>query len=103
MSQSYAMPATAFERLSQAERDRFITKQLVGDQVIATEVFTGPTNRANFEAMDARAADLEQRADATRVHRAKLGRNSPCLCGSGLKLKKCCLHKSWVDRRLGGA
>lgn len=24
---------------------------------------------------------------------AKVGRNNPCLCGSGLKMKKCCWKK----------
>ena len=31
----------------------------------------------------------------TRQRRAavKIGRNDPCLCGSGKKFKKCCLNK----------
>lgn len=28
----------------------------------------------------------------------KIGRNEPCPCGSGLKYKKCCLHKSEEER-----
>lgn len=27
---------------------------------------------------------------STRAHRAKVGRNDPCSCGSGIKYKKCC-------------
>lgn len=29
-----------------------------------------------------------------------IGRNDPCLCGSGIKFKKCCLNKSDFERRL---
>ena len=32
----------------------------------------------------------------------KIGRNSPCPCGSGIKYKKCCLNKT-EDQRLGEA
>ncbi len=28
----------------------------------------------------------------------KIGRNTPCPCGSGKKYKKCCLHKSAIDQ-----
>lgn len=28
---------------------------------------------------------------------AKIGRNSPCGCGSGIKFKKCCYGKPWAD------
>ena len=31
--------------------------------------------------------------------KTKIGRNDPCPCGSGLKYKKCCLHK-YRDARL---
>lgn len=27
-------------------------------------------------------------------HHGKIGRNDPCICGSGKKYKKCCLHGS---------
>lgn len=32
----------------------------------------------------------------------KIGRNSPCPCGSGLKYKKCCLNKT-EEQKLGEA
>ena len=28
-----------------------------------------------------------------QVHKAKVGRNDPCPCGSGKKYKNCCLRK----------
>ena len=33
-----------------------------------------------------------------KVTRAKLGRNDPCPCGSGLKYKKCCYLKDFMSR-----
>ena len=39
-------------------------------------------------------APIEQSASPVPVKSAKtLGRNDPCLCGSGKKYKKCCLNK----------
>jgi uncharacterized protein YecA (UPF0149 family) len=32
----------------------------------------------------------------TEVKRAKIGRNAPCGCGSGVKFKKCCYGKPWA-------
>lgn len=34
---------------------------------------------------------LEQLPDERLVRRVKVGRNSPCPCGSGRKFKKCCI------------
>jgi len=31
---------------------------------------------------------------ATYLHSGKLGRNDPCICGSGKKYKKCCLNET---------
>jgi uncharacterized protein YchJ len=94
MAQAYNMDARAFEALE--EKSSFLSKQLLGDRVIATEVFTGPNARANHDAMDARLDELERTAGAVKVHRARIGRNSPCLCGSGLKFKKCCVDKARI-------
>lgn len=36
--------------------------------------------------------DLERKLNPPTVHAsAKIGRNDPCICGSGKKFKKCCL------------
>lgn len=91
MSQSFTMPADSFEKLNQARN--LISKQLIGDRVHATEVFTGPRNRALHEAMDARKAEVEAAGGAV-FHRTRIGRNSPCPCGSGIKFKKCCIGKA---------
>lgn len=59
------------------------------------ETFVGPTARHNFEEMDKRKAELEAKiAGATVTHRTKIGRNTQCPCGSGLKFKKCCIGKA---------
>lgn len=91
MSQSYVMPAAQFEKMERV--GNLLKAQLVGDQVHATEVFTGPLVRDVQTAMDARKAEIEQ-AGGSVFHRARIGRNSPCLCGSGLKFKKCCIDKA---------
>lgn len=58
-----------------------------------TEFFIGPTSAANHAAMDHRLASLAQ--EGHRFHkRTKIGRNSTCPCGSGLKFKKCCINKA---------
>lgn len=50
------------------------------------------------DAMDAATRDLKPSASVAEAlaslrRRAKVGRNEPCPCGSGLKYKKCCLPK----------
>jgi hypothetical protein len=35
-----------------------------------------------------------------RVNGKKIGRNDPCICGSGKKFKVCCLEKLAADERL---
>jgi hypothetical protein len=34
-----------------------------------------------------------RKTDAIRRDKPKIGRNASCLCGSGLKYKKCCMDK----------
>lgn len=69
-------------------------------RLVATEIFVGSTKAEIMRKMDARHMELEREAfDAGRqlpriVHRTKIGRNAPCPCGSGRKLKKCCLDKA---------
>lgn len=91
MAQTIEMDARAFEALERKED--FIRKQLIGDRVIATEVYTGQRSRDLHEAMDRRLQEAEA-AGGKLVHRTRIGRNSPCLCGSGLKFKKCCIDKA---------
>lgn len=91
MAQSFDMPVAAFEALEKAPN--LLHSRLVGDRVIGTEVFTGPSARAVHEAMDARKQKIEA-AGGTIIHRARIGRNVSCPCGSGLKFKKCCIDKA---------
>jgi uncharacterized protein YecA (UPF0149 family) len=91
MSQSYVMPAKAFETMEQHEN--LLRKQLIGDSVHATEVFTGPRIREVKEAMDVRLKEVEA-LGGKLTHRTAIGRNAPCPCGSGLKFKKCCIGKA---------
>lgn len=93
MSQSYVMPREQFE--AQGQFSNLIHKQLIGDRVLATEVFTGPRVRDLHDAMDARLKAIEA-AGGALIHRAKIGRNTPCPCGSGLKFKKCCIDKAEI-------
>jgi uncharacterized protein YecA (UPF0149 family) len=93
MSQSFTMPVRAFEQLNIAEN--MLKKQLVGDRVHATEVFTAQKLKDVYGAMDARKLEIETLGGAVH-HRARIGRNSPCLCGSGFKFKKCCEGKASI-------
>jgi uncharacterized protein YchJ len=88
MSQAYNVP-TGFEQVA---LDMGLTRQPSGQFV---ETFMGRTERANHEAMDARLAEVQAKVEgATLASRAKIGRNSTCVCGSGRKFKKCCIGKA---------
>lgn len=88
MSQAYNVP-TGFENVA---LDLGLTRTPDGRFV---ETFLGRSDRANHEAMDARAAEVAAKIEgATVAHRAKIGRNSSCPCGSGRKFKKCCIGKA---------
>lgn len=52
------------------------------------EFFTAESQKALDKMMDDR---LKQLPDERVVRRVKIGRNSPCPCGSGRKFKKCCI------------
>lgn len=58
-----------------------------------TEFFTAPTNLELYKKMDDRRDELQAQGKAV-LRRTKIGRNTTCLCGSGLKFKKCCLSKA---------
>lgn len=91
MAQSFTMPAAQFETMERSAN--LIRTQLIGDQVHATEIFTGARKRDIAEQMDARLRQIES-LGGQMTHRTKIGRNAPCPCGSGLKLKKCCIGKA---------
>ncbi|HQG32115.1 MAG TPA: SEC-C domain-containing protein [Deltaproteobacteria bacterium] len=37
------------------------------------------------------------RGEKQRIHFKRIGRNEPCYCGSGIKFKKCCISKEFVE------
>lgn len=57
---------------------------------IHTEIFTAPAVGQVYGLMDARRQELEA-AGHSQFTRRRIGRNSPCPCGSGYKFKKCCV------------
>lgn len=63
------------------------------DQIEALQRAIGPSARAIHAYWLARRGDVEGRP-RTPIRRAapRVGRNDPCLCGSGKKYKKCCLQ-----------
>jgi uncharacterized protein YecA (UPF0149 family) len=58
-----------------------------------TELFIGPTAKANHAAMDHRLAELSREGHSF-VKRTRIGRNTSCPCGSGRKFKKCCIDRA---------
>lgn len=59
------------------------------------DTFTGTSTAEIKQAMDDRLAEVQRAAPESRQERrAKIGRNSPCQCGSGLKFKKCCMART---------
>lgn len=60
---------------------------------IETRFYLGDTDAAVYKQMDADAADAQANG-GTIVKRAKIGRNSTCPCGSGMKFKKCCINRA---------
>lgn len=57
------------------------------DEEFLRKFYTGDSLAAIEKAMD---ADVGPTQEVVRC--VKLGRNSPCPCGSGKKFKKCCIH-----------
>lgn len=54
-------------------------------------IFTGQSDAEVYGEMD-RVRDRIAAVGGAETHRAKIGRNTVCPCGSGVKYKKCCLH-----------
>lgn len=54
------------------------------------EFFSAETQEKLNQHMDDRLKELP---DERLVRRVKVGRNSPCPCGSGRKFKKCCISQ----------
>lgn len=61
-----------------------------------TEIFSGPSSASIKAAMDNRLAELAREGHSFSGRR-KIGRNAPCPCGSGRKLKKCHLDSATIS------
>lgn len=55
--------------------------------------FSSPTVLYSSRAFEQLMQLSEKQEQKTSLHSGKIGRNSPCFCGSGIKYKKCCIHK----------
>ncbi len=64
---------------------------------IFTETFVAPTIAGVHALMDQRQTTLQAEGHS-QFNRRKIGRNSPCPCGSGYKFKKCCVVRSFIPR-----
>lgn len=65
-------------------------EHLGNGRVRVSKVYTGTHDRDIHDAMDRDLAVLQAHG-ADNVRRTRIGRNSPCHCGSGRKFKKCCI------------
>ena len=83
--QSY-MPKAEFNKLEALLYDQ----NKIAARATQREFFNGQTDQEVIQKMEQRAREVEERGLVV-VHRTKIGRNTTCPCGSGLKFKKCCL------------
>lgn len=79
-------PARHEEDLIQENTMQETKHNITGE--IRREFFAGETKKTVETLMDERLKQLPQER---LVRRVKIGRNSPCPCGSGHKFKKCCI------------
>jgi uncharacterized protein YecA (UPF0149 family) len=79
------------EEFARMERLGKVHHQHLGNgSVRLSKVYTGTRDRDIHEAMDQDLAVLKAHG-AENVRRTRIGRNTPCPCGSGRKFKKCCI------------
>ena len=84
--QSY-MPTAKLTVLEELHKDN---PNKIASLATQREFFTGQTDDEVKQKMEQRAREVEERGLVV-VGRTKIGRNTSCPCGSGLKFKKCCL------------
>lgn len=61
---------------------------------IEREFFGGTEIEQRSKMLEAlQEVETRNNVTASRVIRKKIGRNSSCPCGSGIKFKKCCIFK----------
>jgi len=90
MAQGYS--CTPNLEIERQMREIGLTKTGPGQFV---ETFLGPTARHNHEDMDRRLREVQAKIPGAQMtFRTKIGRNSSCPCGSGVKFKKCCIGRA---------
>ena len=78
MSEAIGIFLQAYEIQSEEERNIFIYE---------LELFAKSIRKWSLKGY---TEDEVQKANARVVNEVKIGRNDPCICGSGKKYKKCC-------------
>jgi len=81
-----------FDTMSEAELEPILELLQGGDPDVVAQK-AGISRENLFRIRDDLLAQIEhERVKATGVPSKKIGRNEPCLCGSGKKYKYCCLN-----------
>lgn len=60
-------------------------------------IYTAEQVAAMSEADRQYMRPMQYHPTPTQRRKQKIGRNDPCLCGSGRKFKKCCLWRSAIS------
>lgn len=91
--QSYEVPMR--EALFLERSNNELRRQLTDRGTVEVkEVYTGDRKAEVYKQMETRVDRLEAMGfSVNNLHRAKIGRNSFCPCGSQRKFKKCCIGK----------
>lgn len=95
--QSHTIHESALDRLLEIEQREKLAKvhhqHLGNGQVRVRQFYTGQHAADMHARMDAESKLISE-AGGQFESRTKIGRNSTCPCGSGLKFKKCCIGKA---------
>lgn len=78
---TFSMPTEFEEKLTEVKENNKVEEEVA-------EVVTQPVKTTPFASRPQRRQPVQQ-----RIVGKKVGRNEPCLCGSGKKYKKCCWSK----------
>lgn len=99
--QNEATAAELADKLFAKFLERFTTELPPGYQIVPKLVHTPPSDpdpepseKPLQNEPNSAAPPAEQNAKNPARSTVKIGRNDRCLCGSGLKYKKCCLQKA---------
>lgn len=68
-----------------------------GNKKLHQEFFEGKNENEVEKLMDSRLLELKEH-NHKLIKRVKIGRNEQCPCHSGLKFKKCCIFKMYLNK-----